>query len=307
MSPGVSFTGAGVFAASGGTINGAGAFTVDRAATWSSGHTFSGTNAVTDQTIFKNTLAISGTSGAHTLTTRTIKTEGSTTWSVNSLFFNNNGIINNSGSWLATGNGAVMQGGGSFNNLDGGTFTKSAGSTTTISQAFNNQAGATVALTGGSLNMTGGGTHAGTFDMSDGQTLLFQGNHTLEAETSFTGAGTLRIAQGTTTANAAVTISSLLDLRGFGPGNAPPVLNGAGAIMVSGPSFWSSATIAGGSTANDQITFTNTLSIHDGPGGQHTLTNRTLYTQGVTTWSANAGGNGTGTFANSGVINNSGS
>lgn len=280
----------------GGTLNGPGAITVNCPATWVQGHAMTGTNATTDQITFNNSLAISaGSGGAHTLDLRTMNTAGTTTWGATNVFLNNNGIINNSGSWVATGFTQFLRDSrGVFNNLAGGSFTKSAGDFTQFEQPFNNQAGASVTVTVGSLNLLAGGTNAGSFHLGAGTLLQLQGDHSLNAGVAFTGSGNMRISSGSTTANTAVTFPATMSLELSGG-----ALNGPGAITVNCPVTWSAGLAIGGSSTTQQITFNNTLTISG--GGIHNNNKRTMATTATTNWTSN------GFLDNYGIINNTGS
>ncbi len=62
--------------------------------------------------------------------------------------------------------------GNAINNEAGATFENTGPGTSTGAVPFNNQAGATVAATTGTLNLTGGGTDTGgTFNASTGATI----------------------------------------------------------------------------------------------------------------------------------------
>jgi hypothetical protein len=110
-----------------------------------------------------------------------------------------NATVNNSGLYdiqedSSLGNSSPLVGGnGTFNNLAGGTFQKSAGTgTATVSgMPFNNSAGATINVTSGTLAFSGGGTDTGgTFNVSNGAVLNLNGNVSNPILTgTYTGSG----------------------------------------------------------------------------------------------------------------------
>jgi hypothetical protein len=91
----------------GGTLNGPGAITTNCPVTWAPS-TISGSSAATDVIHVNNTLFIGGGTGQHFLTNRSLNTAGTTTWNTLNAFFNNNGIINNTGSWSMVGSNQIM-------------------------------------------------------------------------------------------------------------------------------------------------------------------------------------------------------
>ena len=295
------------FTMNGGTLNGPGSLTVDGAGVWAPGATISGDSVATDQITFNNTLTLSGTDVDRTLTSRTMNTAGTTTWSATRGSTKNFGIINNSGTWNATSDGQIMSQSGTFNNLSGASFNKPSGSSTQISQPFNNLAGASVNATGGTLILQAGGTQAGSFHVGSGAALQLMGGHALNAGVSFNGEGTLHIGGTTggsaTTANTEVAFPISLTVNLVDRSSGTNRLDGAGAITVDGPFIWNNNNVIGGASTAEEITFNNTLTI-TGPvsgGSTHTHNKRTMYTTATTNWTASDN-----FLDNYGIINNSG-
>ena len=160
--------------------------------------------------------------------------------------------------------------------------------------AFNNTG--VVNVDAGTMQLTGGGTSDGDFDLDAGATLdLNNGIHNLNAST-FSGAGTLQIS-GSTSFNFVNlnggTIDSAVLISG---GN----LQGAN-HTITGPATWTGGTIQGAATTQ----FDNTLAI-SGAGNQDIEDGRVINATGTTTWSGNTeNGNNHITFS-VGTINNSG-
>jgi len=255
---------------------------------WSQG-SLSGNGIVTVNTALNLTVA----DNPVVLTDRVLNTNGTTAWTTTAFTFNNNGTINNGGTWNVTG-GQGMGAAGVFNN--NGIFNKSGGGTTPISAIFNNNNQVNIS-NGTTLALSGTGAQAGDFNIGAGSTLRFGGSnnsHTLEAGATFSGssAGIVAIAPGTVTASTPVSIGQILELSGS--------LNGPGTVTSSGGMTWSNGSIAGTNAVTDIVNVTGALSISGASG--KTLTSRTLNTSGATTWDTN----GFGFSTHSSVINNTG-
>jgi hypothetical protein len=134
----------------GGTLTGVGGMTVTGVFTWTGGD-MSGTG----QTNANGGMVI----GApyNVLNQRTLNTAGTTTWlGTGDIYLNDGAVINNSGTWDVQ-NDQNLYANGTFNNLAGAIFRKTAGAgTTTIQVLFNNSG--TVETQNGTINFTGGFT-----------------------------------------------------------------------------------------------------------------------------------------------------
>lgn len=238
-----------------GTITGTNGLTLNGLFSWSGG-TMSG--ASTTDALGGMTLSGIGTK---TLSGRTLNhgdgvNAVTANWTAGTFSIVNGATFTNKAAALFDTNfdGSMSSGSGTnaFNNE--GTFTKSGGTgATTVSQfmSFNNSG--TVNVNSGLLNLNSGGTHSGAFNVVSGSELNFGIGATVAASNAFnagasiSGAGTTGIYNSTVTANAAVTISTPLNLSGG-------AIDGAGAITASGPVVWDSTDLRGTSAATD---FTN--------------------------------------------------
>ena len=266
------------FALSGGTLNGAGTLTLNGPLNWTGG-TMDGVGTVQAN----GGVAISVASNNKPLSGgRTLNLGGNSTWSGDIggsggtiQFFDNSVLNNQAGVTFTTSQDSGMSGGsagGTFNNA--GTFTKSAGTLTTILVTANNTG--TISVESGTVTLNAGGTHSGFFSPGTGATLRFGGGtHILEAGTSFTGSGTVQLSAGTLTLNSAV--SSAADTTFT---LSAGTLNGPGALTLNGPLNWTGGSMDGVSTvqANGNATFS---------GGNRNLSGgRTLNLGGSTDWTA---------------------
>ena len=135
------------------------------------------------------------------------------------------------------------------NNL--GTFTKSGAATTsTISTLFNNSG--IVNVTSGTLNLTGGGTISGTFNLAIGAIAQFNSAFTLNGIATFaggtiSGSGPLTIGNG---ANVEFSSSVSVPTISFSSGN--------GTLTLDNPSTFSSTNMIAGLVIGDTIDLRNT-------------------------------------------------
>src|SRR6516164_7258188 len=323
---------------SGGTLTGSDTVSLSGLVTWSAG-TQSGTGA----TNANGGMSFPG--GSAILDTRTLNvsgatTFGSTTAGASSLSLQNGAVVNNlaGATWsLVAGNGqGISFSGGAaptFNNA--GTFQQVTGATNnTVSVAFNNNTGGTVAVNAGTLSFSGGGTCsgacAGSWSAGAGAALGFGGG-TFALSGSFSGAGTVAFSGGTenltgtynitggTTASggtanfnagAKVTSTGALTISSgglnFSSGSAVSsttltqsggTLTGSDTVSLSGLVTWSAGTQSGtGATnANGGMSF---------PGGSAILDTRTLNVSGATTFGSTTAGASSLSLQNGAVVNN---
>ena len=192
------------FEQSAGTLDGGGTLSAN-SFNWTGG-TMQGTG-VTNVNI-GGTLTIGG--GSRNFTQRTFNNSGAGTWSAGSVqvgqgaTFNNNGSLNNTfdGNYTFNLGGTA---GATFNNP--GQFTKSGGTGTTSIGAVFNSSGI-VSVNSGTLNLAGGGTSSGGFNLGAAGTLSFTANHTLSAGSSIGGAGAVTVTGATVTLNGAYNTGS---------------------------------------------------------------------------------------------------
>ena len=134
--------------------------------------------------------------GTKTINARTLNLNSNTTlWSVGNISSSAGAVVNNASLFEVTFDGSFL-GTTTFNNT--GTFRKSGGSAiTTLVPVFNNLDTGRLEVQVGTVSLTGGGTSSGSFDVAEGAILAFSGgNHTLDADSSVTGAGTNTITFG---------------------------------------------------------------------------------------------------------------
>jgi YVTN family beta-propeller protein len=289
----------------GGTLAGAapGILNFSSALNWSGGTMCStlnggacvaGTNATTNANAGINFPSSSNVA----LSFRTLKNNGTTTWSGNAGSFDmiNGSIVNNPlGSvWNYTNDSTLVFGGGAaiaFNNA--GTFEKTGGTaTSTIGLNFNNTG--TVLGNSGTLAFTGGGncgsTCAGTFTAGTGATIGFGGGIFAQSgpingtgTVNFNGA-TMDFGTGTETISTASINFTVGTLGGAAPGilNFSTPLNWSGGTMCSSISGVSCVSGTNATTnANAGINFPSSSNV--------ALSFRTLNNNGTTTWSGNVG------------------
>jgi uncharacterized repeat protein (TIGR02543 family) len=187
------------------TLSGSGALTIHGSWVWTTG-IMSGNG----RTIIapEATLTIANLGGV-SLNTRTLDNEGTALWTGAGGIVVNNGVITNGpGALFQVLNTASLSFGGGAARFDNaGTFRKSSSGTTTANIAFNNYG--VVELLGGNLDLSSGGTHTGSFDVSAGRTMIFSGaSHTASASSTLAGDGNLTVSgSGTTTLAGFVNLS----------------------------------------------------------------------------------------------------
>ncbi|QEY32758.1 hypothetical protein EVJ50_11500 [Synechococcus sp. RSCCF101] len=219
-------------------------------------------------------LSISGTPSLDGITLTHTNSSGASTVASGSTLTVGNGasLINASGASLTLpvsgtattsiqsfGSGAPAA--GTFSNA--GTLTKSGSGSVSIGGStaftFNNQ-GAT-AIGEGSVLLAGtGGSHPGSFTISNGASLdIAGGAQALSATSSIGGAGQLSLSGGSLTSGGASTIDSAVAISG-GSLN----LTG-GSLELRGPLNWSGGTIDGSAPSAGPLTVSGALSISGNP------------------------------------------
>ena len=307
---------------SSGTITSTTPFTVTSVLTWTGG-TMSGTgstNVPSGARLYTDGGACCSTKY---LDGRTLNNAGSATWSnagYNPIIYLQNGaIINNSGSFDVQTDSSISNGGGTlpvFNNI--GAFTKSAspnGGSTSIGIPFNNSG--SVSVVTGTLQLSNGGTHTGTFNVPAGATLTFAGGtHNLVSSSTFSASGVVNVSGG------AVNFSTMYNISG-----TTNVTNGT--VTFGSAATTSQLTLSNGTiTSTTPLTVTSVLTWTGGtmsgtgstnvPSGARLYTDagaccnskyldtRTLNNAGSAVWS-NAGSYSNAIYMQNGAtINNSG-
>jgi YD repeat-containing protein len=219
------------FSLNGGSLGGAGSFTVFGQSTWTSG-TMTGAGTTT----LNGNLSISG-NAFHDLTAGRVLNTNATTMMLGAagndfLRMGGGAVINNFGLWLDQSTVTVgissAFGGAPPSFLNAGTFRKSGGSAaTTIGVAFNNTSGGAetgvVEVLTGTLNFHGGGTanNGSSLTGAAGTTLGFAGNHALQVGSSLSGS-TITFTGGTINLNGSYSASTATSMIGgtanFNPG-----------------------------------------------------------------------------------------
>ena len=240
----------------------------------------------------------------------TVDNDGLATYQGDKLMLK--GTFNNSGRFDDQADNEIS-GGGTFNNLSGGTFTKSVGTgwTTFFLVAFNNAGTANVDT--GALSLTGASTQTGIFNAGPGTQMQFGFAHVLNAGAALDGPGLYEVVgqDSSLLVNTNATVQNfLLDAQSLG---------GTADLGVTGNFNWISGTISGTATATAGAT------LDLGPdnqrsGGPRTLSG-TLNNAGTANWTGGplsfSGGvmNNFGTFAlgdglanglHVGLVNNAG-
>jgi len=218
-------------------------------------------------------------------------------WSSGTLQFHAGAAITNeSGNTFTNsfdGNLAItLSGTGGLNNE--GTFTKSGGTGVTNfgGGVFLNNTG-TVNVNSGTLQLTGGGTSTGTWNVAGGSMLNFANSHTLNAGTSVGGLGIVRFSAGTTNFNAgSYAVAGTTQING-GTANfnaaastqllefSSGTLGGTGTVTVNGLTTFTGGTMTGAgiTQANGGVSFSGT-------GNMDISTSRTLSLGAASTWSS---------------------
>lgn len=287
------------FEQTGGTLGGTGTLTISAASIWTAGtQTGAGTTRI-DGNLDVSSSADKTVSGG-----RTLRTAGVTTWRNNSaadtnrLLVSGNSTINNAGDWRDENafNAAIASQGGNnvFNN--DGTYTKSGASDTTITIGFNNNTGAVVTVSSGTLNLDGGGNSAGNF-LGAGTLDFGGGTHTLSAASSTT-VSNLVFSGGTTNQNGILNVNSLT-ISNAGTANlntngntitlsqSAGTLGGTGAVTATGPSTWT----GGAQTGTGTTRYNATLTV-SGQADKTLAGGRTLLLTNSSQWSGNTAANG---------------
>ena len=221
-------------------------------------------------------------------------------------------------------------GAGSITLAGSGTATKTTSGTATIGQAFNN--GTSVTVAAGLLNLSGGGSHTGTFSVASGATLDFAGGtHQFGDGSHFAGAGTFAHGGGTlqlTGSGSGLTLDAgaSLDLAAMAfTGSGRLTNNGTvtgtnasfgGTLVNNATASLTSGTLAGGFINNDGATLNVSGNLVVG-GATATIAGGTINLNAGATLTKNTGtldwsggtidGSGTLAFTGGGLIAFSGS
>jgi uncharacterized repeat protein (TIGR01451 family) len=262
---------------------------------WTADATLSGAGALTISS--GGTLNISG-AGTRYIDGGTLNNNGTINWSgANNISVVDSGVINNNGTGLfSVKNDQIIyqhccSPGQAFNNA--GTFQKTVatGTTTILSNGFNNSG--TVDIQSGTFNPSSGGTSTSIFHTTATGTFLFTSNtYILATGATLTGSGNFQLSSGQLTVNATGVAVDHMTITG-GTLNVP----GAIGTSATGVVDWSAdATLKG--TGALTIGSGGTLNITG--AGTRFIDGGTLNNSGTINWS---GANNISVY-DSGVINN---
>jgi len=212
------------------------------------------------------------------------------------LAINSNAFITNTTGTieLQSTSGITSDNVGTKIDINGGTLSKSTvAGTVVVALPVNTLAAGTISSSNGTLTLSQGGTHTGTFSASPGTIEFSGGTHQFSGTPTFSGAGAFVVSGGTFDLDAASTIPATASFTQSGG-----LLTGAGDLTVNGPFTWSGGLIDG-SSGSGATNIMATLNITG--AGQKDYSTRTINNSGTTTWT---GGNIRTDFG--GVFNNTG-
>lgn len=281
----------------GGTVGGTGSLSLHGISSWTGG-IMNGTG--TTIVAADGTLNLLGINNGSIALSRGLTNNGAIQWVEISAdtneYFYTSAAIQNFGTFTVTahagGNDNFQNNGGtpSFTNEGTGVFTANgAGMVFFNSIPFNNAG--TASVTGGTLNLDGGGTQTAPIGVSTGTTLGLAGTHSFAASSGITGAGTVAVSSGTSTFNSA-TISGTLNLIGgeadFNGTTSIGFLNetggtlgGTGTVTLNGNSSWTGGTM---NAAGTTILATNATLTLLGVNNGTVVDSRTFINNGTIFW-----------------------
>ncbi|MGH3428126.1 MAG: beta strand repeat-containing protein, partial [Mycobacteriales bacterium] len=280
------------WAQSGGTLTGAGTFTIDQTLSWTGG-TMSGSG--TTQIDTAATVVLSG-EGDKVLDTRRFENAGTLTWTGGRIVMEGtNAVVHNASMGvfqIAVDQALTTFGGSGQQFTNDGVVTKSttAGATTVSSIAFNNSG--QVQVQSGTVQLNGGGTSGGQFSVPAGAALEFGGGtHSLTATAVLNADGTVRFPGGTTTIAGTYAVSGTTVVNGgtvnfntaatsAGVTVSSGILGGSATLTITGSLAWSGGTMSGSGITQIDAAAAVTLS----GGGDKVLDTRWFENAGTLTW-----------------------
>ena len=283
----------GALTVQGGTLGGSGLVTVGGQLTWTGGN-LSGANGTVRAA---GALSIAPT-GTVNFAQYTLEVAGTGTWTGTSQIYGGQAIIR-----VASGGTLDIQGDPSLafnaywawaprlNVAGGGTLNRTTSTGVAAIGGPLNDSG-TVNVQSGSLQLTGGGTSTGAYQVATGGVLDFNsGTHTLAAGSNVTGAGLVMFSGGTVTAAGGYGVTGPSLVNG-GTANFNTVSGSAGSLTVTsgtlggtdtltvtGPMSWAGGNLSG---ANGKVRAAGTLSL--APTGTVNFAQYTLEVAGTGTW-----------------------
>jgi uncharacterized repeat protein (TIGR01451 family) len=271
---------------SGGYLTGAGTVTLTGAAVWSGGrmgeNTQPGGTTVVDTGA---TLSLPG--GAFTyLEQRTLTNNGTINYVATGqyLTIQVGSTVNNAGTFDIQSDQMIWQAGSGPNVFaNSGTLQKSGGAGTSALHPEIVNTGS-ISVTSGVISMAGGGSSTGVFSAGAGSNVQFAANYTLNAGTTFSGAGGFRVSFG----NLVVPTGASVTIPNFSILNGSSYLSGAGTVTLTGAATWAGGAMGHSSSPGGTTIVAPgaTLTI-DGSGGYATLDqSRTLTNNGTIDYTA---------------------
>ncbi len=264
------------------------------------------------------------TTNPHALAT-TLTNNGTVHWLTGAINFND-GVIDNNSTFNITGNDffGVTGGTNAFNNNSGAIFSKSGGGGSTTSNIPFINAG-TVDIASGAVTISSSFasfTNTGNINLSNGSTFTINGSLTggnfLNAGTTITGTGLIRIIQNTAInlpLNIPSTVTSEIGVTALN-------VTGTGSLTINGTLNWGSGTVSlpltiasggilnsnAGKNLNSSLTNNGTINLTDPSTGSINFTNATLTNNGTINDNYAGGrffssGGGTNLFVNTGLYN----
>ncbi len=216
------------------------------------------------------------TTATHDFDGRAFVNNGVIEWTGGHLRAGHGATILNNQQWRDTASGTVYNGYGGdtpvFTTTPTGSYVKSGAGTTVFDIVFNQQG--TLAVSAGTLELSGGGTLAATANatLAAGTALKFSENYVVENAAVITGAGNVLLTGGTLTlggnftGNFSQSGGTLAGNHTFAPGTVATITNGSWATAGT-------TTVAAGAT----VTLTDTSSL--------AVSGRTLVNHGTLNWS----------------------
>ena len=219
-----------------------------------------------------NNITIDGFSSGYSL-----DNQGTLVWSgtaTNNWYMQNGGVINNSGTFDIQNNLTILNNGGALpviNNNSGGIFRKSAGvATSSVSVAFNNNAGGTIDGQSGTLQFAGTLSQSGSLNVGTGAVVQKIGGITNTG--TITGAGTIDVGIGNALFNNGIVNPGGIGVVGTLTINGHYSQGSGGSLdvdLASGVSY-DSLTVTGNAAITGTLSV-NYLSAYTGGGGSHAI------------------------------------
>jgi hypothetical protein len=233
---------------SGGTMSTTGIATINGPFTWTGG-----TMSTSGRTVLNGTTTVNGTA---TASGRQIENAGTATVASGSINFGSAAKWTNlPGGVFEVRSGDVFGASPSGQFINQGTIRKTTSGTANIRVPVTSQAGSTIDVQQGTLQLFGNGNSlAGSSNIVAGSTLGINGTTTLQAGTTNTGTGEFLLGATTLTVAGSAALNNFRVQGGTATVNAPlalgtftlnGTLNGTGNVTVTGPFNWTGGNMSG--------------------------------------------------------------